>query len=217
MTTYNTLTQDVQDFAEYADVDFVAEIPTFIDRAEKRLTRELDTIGTVQHDTTTTFTASNAFVSKPAQDIVIKSIFFIASDERQPLIRRTTEFCNDYWPNRTTTGTPKYWTDYSATQILVVPTPASNNTLDIEYIGRLTALSSGNQSNWLSTNAYDLLLAATMIEAYNYMKNYTDAIAWEGKYQALLVSYNNWARIGKRDDQKKPQNPSGGEADITNG
>src|SRR3990167_3987409 len=130
MTTYNILLQDVQDWTENVGSEFVAEIPTFIDNAEKRLTRELDTIGTISHDTTTTFTASNSFVTKPGQDIVIKSIYYVdGASARQPLIRRTLEFCNDYWPTRTSTGEPKYWANYSATQILVVPTPNANRTL----------------------------------------------------------------------------------------
>jgi hypothetical protein len=59
----------------------------------------------------------------------------------------------------------------------VAPTPDSDYSVEIHYYYRpasLTTVDSG--STWISTNAPDALLYATLVEAYTFMKGENDLI-----------------------------------------
>jgi hypothetical protein len=64
------------------------------------------------------------------------------------------------------------------------PYPDSNYTVKGVYYKQLTALSDSNTTNWLTTDAPDLLLWATLSEAAPFLKDDARIGIWEGKYQA---------------------------------
>ena len=77
----------------------------------------------------------------------------------------------DYTPNPTTTGTPKYYGDWDENTFLLAPTPDSNYTMELHYFYRPTSITtSGDGTSWLGTNAELCLLYGSLCEAYTFMK-----------------------------------------------
>jgi hypothetical protein len=74
-------------------------------------------------------------------------------------------------------------------EIQLGPTPSDAQTLEIAYFKRLAALTDSNTTNWLTSNAPDMLLYASLIEAETYLVNPEKA----AMYAAMLdVSMQEW-------------------------
>ena len=96
----------------------------------------------------------------------------------------------EYWPDRTATGTPTYYSYFDYNTIYVAPTPSSNMNVEISYRRRLPALSSSNTTNWLTDNASDALLYGSLVEACNFNRNYTLQERYLALYTNAVSSVN---------------------------
>ena len=86
-------------------------------------------------------------------------------------------FIQEYNPNPSTTGSPKYYASYDVDTFIVGPTPDSNYTVELHYFYRPASLTTDNSgTTWISTNAPDALLYACLIEAYTFMKGEADLL-----------------------------------------
>lgn len=203
-TNYTNLLALIQSAAENDDTEFVSEIPAFIDRAEDRLSRELDLRGLIVR-TSVTVTAGSPFLTIPTGALYVKNLSLTANGATINLVLKTDEFITDYWPVRSSTSsTPKYYGTYSASTILIAPTPTSTLTGDIAYIKRPVTLSAATSTNFLTDFCGDALLYASMIEAGLFMKNPLMAQTWEKRYQFTLAALLNTARRERRDDMVTP-------------
>ena len=100
---------------------------------------ELDIAGKVDYDdlrkyATSNFTAGNRAVSMPSDVLILRSVERIdSSGNREFLEKRDTSFISEF--NGTgTQGTPKYYANYDDFNIIVAPTPAAADTIQINYI-----------------------------------------------------------------------------------
>ena len=207
--TYTTLTQDIKDWMENDGTEFSNETDNFISLAEQRIARDIEPYAF--HETSySTFNASDRFVSKPNDTKIIFHFIWLNSDSKRIFLEeRTDEFIYDYWPTAATTGSPKYWANYSDTALLIAPTPSSAFTIEITYARRLAELSSSNTTNWLTKNAQDLLLYACLMEACTFSKNREDLQIYTQRYQAAAEAINNQTRRRRRDDYTSPSNVMG--------
>ena len=100
--TFNQLVNRIKTTSEDTSTEFVGDIPAFIERAEARLTREIDSYGVVQY-ATSNMVIGDPFITKPVNTLIIKNLNIIKSDgTRINLLQKTDEYLNDYWPQRTT-------------------------------------------------------------------------------------------------------------------
>ena len=97
---------------------------------------ELDIAGKVDYDdlrkyATSNFTAGNRAVSLPSDVLILRSIERIDSGgTREFLEKRDTSFISEY--NGTgAQGQPKYYANYNEFNIIVAPTPAAADTVQI--------------------------------------------------------------------------------------
>tara|TARA_R100000234_G_C4911618_1_gene140142 strand:+ start:88 stop:477 length:390 start_codon:yes stop_codon:yes gene_type:complete len=91
-------------------------------------------------------------------------------------------FLQDYHPNPSTTGTPKYYADWDDNTFLLAPTPDSNYTMELHYMYRPVSITTSEDgTSWLGKNAELGLLYGSLVEAYTFMKGEPD----------LLTFYNN--------------------------
>ena len=67
-------------------------------------------------------------------------------------------------------GLPRYWAEKSPTVIYITPTPDNNYTVEMDLLRRLPTLSNAAPTNWVTLNLGDLLLAALLIEASQFLK-----------------------------------------------
>ena len=188
MSTYASLTQDIQDFAENDDSEFTGEIDGFILRAEEKLFREAAFLPVFRAENTGTLSASTATLTMPSGKRTIRSFSITVSSSEVFLQQRTDTYLQDMYPNSSTTGQPKYYAEKDASTLLLGPTPNSNYAYTIRARELPTGLSSGNTTTWLSNNVEDVLLYACMIEASLFLKH-PDAVAgWTAQYAQGLQS-----------------------------
>ena len=190
--TYTELTTAIRGWAEDNDSEFVAEIPGFIARAETRCLRDLD-LEIFEQDLGLSISAGSRTVSKPTDAIVINDVFIRNQSDLKwrEVSKRSFAYCRLYAPIESDTGTPRYFAENEEDSITIVPTPAATYTTSNAKALctiRPTALSSENETTWLSTNVADLLFQACMIEAYDYLKHSAKLQEAAQKYQSLLPS-----------------------------
>ena len=207
--TYSSLTQDLKDWMENDGTEFSNETDNFIGLAEQRIVRDIDP----QAFTTSAYSSFNVndrFVTKPTDALIISHLLYLDSDSKRNFLeKKTDEFIYDYWPTSATTGTPKYWTDYNDTELLVAPTPSAALTIEMSYVQRLDTLSSSNTTNWLTITAQELLLFGSLMEACTFSKSREDLQIYSQRYKAAVDSINNQTRRRRRDDYNAPANVMG--------
>lgn len=179
---YSTLKQNIKDFMEDDGTEFSNAIDTFIDITELKLSRELK-IPAFRRRATSTATSGDPFITMPTDMVSLENLHLIESNSRTLLLLRSDEFMMEYWPDRTATGSPRYYAYFDDDTIYVAPTPSSNISVEISYRRRLPALSSSNTTNWLTDNASDALLYGSLVEASAFNRNYALMERYLGMYQ----------------------------------
>ena len=106
---------------------------------------------------------------------------------RDFLEHRDISYMNEYWPDRTATGTPKYWSWWDHNTIYVAPTPDLAYNVELGITRLPTRLSSSNTTSWLGNNAPAALLYASLAEAFKFLKGPPDMLqTYEQSYQRAL-------------------------------
>ena len=155
---------------------------------------ELDIAGKVDYDdlrkyATSNFTAGNRAVSMPSDVLVLRSVERIdSSGNREFLEKRDTSFISEF--NGTgTQGTPKYYANYDDFNIIVAPTPAAADTIQINYIKDPPNFTSTNNT-FISTYQESLLLHGVLAEAFRFLKGPMDMYnLYEKKYNEEIQNF----------------------------
>lgn len=190
--TYASLTAQVSDYIERSDNDTLSQIPNFIYLAQQRISRESKNLGLEIYGNGN-FTPGLAFYQKPAnwrRNISFNYGTGTGFNTRVPIELRSYEYLNAYWPDRTITSAPLFYSDYGYSGILVAPTPDLAYPWEWSTLQLPTPLSALNQTNWLTDFAPDVLLYASIVEAIHFLKNYESIPMWEEKYNKALSSLN---------------------------
>jgi hypothetical protein len=214
MADYTYLVNDIIQNTENDGTEFLSYIPKIVNRAEERLTKSLDDYGLVTLSSITLTSGTNVF-TLPTGTRVIKNLFIEDGGSKINLLPRTDEFINDYWPVSASTGTPKYYSRQTNTQIYFAPTASTTYSGRLVHTARPTTLTSATPSNYFSEFCYDALFYACMIEAANFMKNFSATQLFEQQYASAIEALRNQARRTRRDDTQ--QQPAGGDNTLLGG
>jgi hypothetical protein len=187
--TYATLLTALQTTVEDAGSEYVAFLPTAIQLAEDKILRDLD-LELFDTVTPLAFTASTALLTKPTGAIATRTLHYTdATGNFQLLEPRSWEFVKDYWPKEaTTTASPKYFAEYSATQYYVAGTPSGTNVVTARCVVNPAGLTSIVTTTWLSTYMGDLLLYACLVISEEYLKADNRIGMWKQDYNDRLAS-----------------------------
>ena len=216
MANYTYLVNDIIESTENDNSDFTSAIPKFVNRAELRLTTDLDDYGLVTHTSVAVSSGKNV-ITLPSGTRVIKNVNINNAGTRINLVQRTDEFINDYWSVSASTGTPEYYARRDNTTILIAPTPVSTVDGIVVHISRPVTLSSATNTNYFSDFCYNALYNASMVEALLFMKNYEAIAVYESRYKEDVLALRNQARRTRRDDMESPASPAGGDNTILQG
>jgi len=187
-----------------ADPDFPTIIPAVINYAEMRIYRELDLISTIFRDTSVTLTPQtqgamlpNTFVTVQGINILTPVGGAVATSARVPLVPASKELVYMLWGDPTVTGQPQMFALVDQWNLLLGPSPDLGYTIEAYGTQRPTPLSPTNTTTFLTAYLYDLFLAASMIFASGYMRNFGTqssdpqmGMSWEAQYQSLKASAN---------------------------
>ena len=168
ITHANFLTQ-VRNYTEVSDTVLT---DTLIDQFIRNV--EIDIAGRVDYDdlrraATSTFTVGNRAVSLPADLIVMRSVEHIdSSGNRIFLEKKDTSFISEF--NGTgKQGTPKYFANFDDFNIIVAPTPAAADTVQINYIRDPPHFNSSTNT-FISTYQESMLLHGVLAECFRFLK-----------------------------------------------
>ena len=200
MTTYSELVTQIREYCEVdSNVFTTAIVNDFIEHAESKIFRQID-FDVFRKYRTATLTSGDAFVGMPGNTpdsfAFIRSVNIfspsgslggLTDNERVFLEKRDQSFINEYAPDRTATGIPKYYANWDNDTILLAPAPNAAYTMELAYNAQETGLSSSNTTTWVSNNAPGLLLYACLIEAFKFLKNPNMVGMYTQAYQELLT------------------------------
>jgi hypothetical protein len=175
--TLTTLTASVQEWTQNDESTFVAEIPFFIRNAEERIFKVVD-LEYFRKNVTGVMTSGNKFLQKPSDWLANFSLSFVnSSSENVFLLQKDVNYLQEFHPNASSTGTPRFYASFDVNNFIIAPTPNSNFNVEVHYYYRPASLTTDDSgSTWISTNAPDALLYATLIEAYTFMKGENDLL-----------------------------------------
>lgn len=188
--TYTTLLEDLRrylerGFTEATDPLVYEQLPRLITLAERRIARELKIEGFIVA-VTTPLQAGVSVYMKPDRwrDTVSMTV------DNKTIFARAYEYLRNYWPDPTQTDTPTFYADYDYSHWLLVPTPATNQTLEILYYEQPRFLGPEFQTNWITEYIPDLLLYASLLEATPYLKNDERIQTWQTLYDRAAQAVN---------------------------
>tara|TARA_R100001163_G_scaffold12480_2_gene11590 strand:- start:156 stop:803 length:648 start_codon:yes stop_codon:yes gene_type:complete len=180
--TFAQLKTAIQDFTENTETSFVTNLPVFIRAAEDRILGLVD-LEYFRKNVTGVMTTSDKFLNAPDDYLASFSLSIEVSSSKVFLLQKDVNFVQEYNPNSSTTGQPVYYALFDVDNFIIAPTPDANYSSELHYFYRPASLTAGGDSGttWISTNAPNTILYASLVEAYTYMKGEPD----------LLTLYNN--------------------------
>jgi hypothetical protein len=210
--TFTTLQQDVRRYLErgttYASDPVVFEqIPRLINLAERRIARELKIQGFI-NVVSGTLQSGVSVYAKPDRwrDTVSINIGTgVNNNTRKVLFARAYEYLLSYWPDRTATDQPIFYSEYDYTHWLIAPTPNADYPFEVLYYELPPLLDDVVQTNWLTDYAPQLLLYGTLLEATPFLKNDERIPVWQNMYDraAAMLNGEDLAKILDRSAVRK--------------
>jgi hypothetical protein len=197
MTTYSELVTQIREYAE-VDSSVLSDtiINDFIEHTENRVMRDVD-LNIFKTQQTSTLTSSNPFLSLPGgSTITQESLVTVTSVQIYPATGTATRtflefkemsYINEFYPTRTSTGTPKYYSHWDHNTLYLAPTPDAAYNVELGITRMPTRLSSSNTTTWISNNAQAVLLYGCLAEVFKFLKGPVDMLQmYEASYQSAI-------------------------------
>lgn len=203
--TYTSLQTDIRQYLERgysaaSDPTVFDQIPNFIGLTQRRLARELKTLGTIEV-VNGTMTATEAVIAKPDRWRQTQSMRIgtgVGSNTTVEVFPRAYEYLRMYWPNQTTTDTPRFYADYDYGHWFIAPTPDENYPFEVIYNQLPALLSDELQTNWYTEYTPDALLYGSLMEAQPFLKNPEMMATWQGLFDRAMAALNGEDMAGMR-------------------
>lgn len=195
VTTFTSLQQDLRQYLERGfteeDDPFVyTQLPRLINRAERRIARELKIQGFITV-VNANFEQGQATYNKPDRWRDTVSMTIETASGKRPVFARSYEYCRNYWPDDADEGQPEFYADYDYGHWLIVPTPDADYTAEILYYALPPLLDETNQTNWLTAFAPNLLLYAALLESTTFLKQDERIATWQAQYDREAAALRN--------------------------
>jgi hypothetical protein len=190
--------------ANTASPNFVAILPTIIDYAEQRLYRELDLLNATVTIASAMTPLTRLQSLAPADDsvplLILENVNIVLdTGERYQLYPTSREWLDSIYGGARSAGEPVFYGMVDDQTIVLGPWP--DQDYGCEFVGKFrpiplydAAPGDGTQTTYLTSVLPDLFLAAAMISAAGYQKNFGAqaddpkmAMSWETQYQSLLM------------------------------
>ena len=131
MSTFSQLQTDIKNYMEDDGTEFSTSLTQFISNTELKLSRDLST-PEFKRKVTSAFTANDPFLTMPTDLVTLEHLQVIDSNVRTMLQLKSDEYITEFWPNRTSTGVPRYYTYFDT------PSTTSQITYKIGLLPRFS-------------------------------------------------------------------------------
>jgi len=196
---YSELVSNVRNYAEVeSEVLTDSLINTFLINVENKIQRELD-LDAFRKFQFSSFTIGSPFITMPPDFAFERGVQIKdqTTNDRTWLDQRDTTFIDEYNVDRSDTGKPKYYANWDDNTLIVAPTPDAAYEIELWYNKTPDRLSSTNTTTWLSTNAPEVLIYGTVVEAFSYLKNPTYVQLYDQKY-AQAMQFLAQTQMGRK-------------------
>lgn len=171
--TWTALKAVVADYLAKSNLS--TQVPDFIYLAETRLFRRLNLLG-FEDVETGTMTSGTATLALPTGHSETRSFYITSGDTiytvrpKPPHVFFETDGVND-------SGTPAIMAVIGS-NLHFGPTPDADYAYTHHYVGKPQHLGASQATNWLLTNAPDVYLYASLLEAEPFLKNDPRIAVW---------------------------------------
>lgn len=189
--TYAQLRQAIRDYTDNSETTFVNNIPLFIRAAEERILKGVQ-LQFFRRNQSASLTSGNKYLACPSDFLAPYSLGFTkANGDKEFLQFKDVNFVQEFNPDASDTGEPRYFAQFDIDNLILAPTPNANYAVELHYFYRPPSLTAGADTGttWLSINAELTLLYGALVEAYIYMKGEPDMMAlYNQRFQESLVA-----------------------------
>ena len=178
ISTFSTLKTAVADYIDRDDISAVGgPIDQWVSMMEAELYRDLRIRFM---ESAFNVTIASQVAALPADFLEAKFLYI----DGQPIValqsRAAFDLFNEY-PNRAGSGKPKFFAQVGD-NLEFGPSPDSGYAVKGTYYALPTDLSTSNETNWLTTNAPDVLLNGTLLQSLSYLGMDERAEIWQRNY-----------------------------------
>jgi|TARA_S200002703_G_scaffold14942_1_gene12820 hypothetical protein len=194
--TYSDLKTDIRNYTE-VDSNVLSDsiLTSIVKKAETKIYRSVDTDEEREYATSVLATG-NRYVTIPTDLRAIRYVQ-LADTSTTPnkqvyLEKRDTSFMAEYYNTPSNaSGFPKYYANWDEQFWVVAPTPDQQYAITLAYIKQPTSITtSDSQTTDLSNKYEDLLLYASLVEVYGYLKGPADMLNfYQQSYREALETY----------------------------
>ena len=194
--TYSNLQTDIRNYTE-VDSNVLSDsiLTSIVKKAETKIYRSVDTDEEREYATSVLATG-NRYVTIPTDLRAIRYVQ-LADTSTTPnkqvyLEKRDTSFMAEYYNTPSNaSGFPKYYANWDEQFWVVAPTPDQQYAITLAYIKQPTSITtSDSQTTDLSNKYEDLLLYASLVEVYGYLKGPADMLNfYQQSYREALETY----------------------------
>jgi len=193
INTYATLVSAITEYlGRDQDSTLTARIPDFITLFEAKANRTLNHPKMETRSTTSVDTSSTSpeFITLPSDFQTMRSVRLSSVTGKPRLAFATKTQIDDYRYSIDNVSDQPVYFAIVGTEMELAPTPSENYTLEMVYRANISALTSGNTTNWLLTLAPDLYLYGALMEAAPYLKDDNRIAVWASGMQTALEQLN---------------------------
>jgi hypothetical protein len=199
--TFSNLKTDIRNYTE-VDSSVLSDsvLTTIVKNAENRIYREVDSDDN-RFYATSNLQTGNRYVTIPSDLRFIRYAQLTDSSGNQTYLeQRDTSFMAEYYDTPgTQSGLPKYYANWDANYWVVAPTPDSTYLITLAYTKQPDSITTSDSATTYVSNKYqDLLLYASLVETYGYLKGPVDMLQYyEQAYEKAALSYAT-EQLGRR-------------------
>ena len=207
-----TLKTMIKDYTEVGDTVLTSDIlENIILNAQQRIMYDVPIDADRKQQSASLIVGQQTY-NCPAGCLFIRGIqVYTATDgtitgDNTWLLKRDQTFLNEYKPDNTSKGTPKYYamfggatglSDTTSGRFMVAPTPSATFSFQIHY-NIVQSILEGSGTNFISLNFPQGLLYCCLAETYGFLKGPMDMLTlYENKYKQEIEKFAAM-QIGRR-------------------
>ena len=203
--TYSNLKTDIRNYTE-VDSSVLSDsvLTTIVKNAENKIYREVDADDNRFYATSNLATGSR-YVTIPSDLRIIRYVQLTDSNGDQTYLeKRDTSFMAEFYNTPSTqSGLPRYYANWDANYWVVAPTPDNTYLITLAYVKQPASITTSDSATTYVSNKYqDLLLYASLVEAYGYLKGPVDMLQYYSQaYDRAMSSYSIEQQGRRRRDE----------------
>ena len=200
--TFTTLKTAIQDYTQNEESTFVSQLSRFILNAEERILKECQ-LDVFRKNVSGNTTSGNQYLAMPSDYLASFSISITNSSSKEFLLQKDVNYIQEYNPNSSNTGVPKYYAVFDNSNFIIAPTPNAAYVTEVHYYYRPSSLTAAGDSGttWLSENAPNAMLFGSIVEGYAFMKGEPDVMKlYNDKFIEALSRVKDYAEARENSD-----------------